>query len=168
MISFLDAALKIFDLDEGRGKPGREGMPYKDSKGFWTIGRGHFIGTSLENLKLSQQVVDDIFFEDLNRCSREARLVLGQVFFYQLSPARKMAILTLFFTMGADKVVDQFDDTIEAIKREDWENVADRIPNWKWAKDVDPKQIPGKGRDDRVIYMFRTGKFHPDYNIKEI
>lgn len=157
---FYTSAKKVFDLDEGCKQ-----SPYKDTKGYWTIGRGHFIGEDIRNLRLSLDMVDRLFFEDFGRCYREAALILGENFFLSLSPARKMAVITLLFTMGGPTVTEQFKETIEAIKAESWDDVANRVFTWKWAKDVDPKQVPGKGRDDRVAYMFRTGEFHPEYGV---
>lgn len=165
-MNFFDIALKVFELDESRGLPGREGMPYRDSKGYWTIGIGHFIGNSLEDLKLPPEVIDELFSQDLARCIREASLVLGKDVFFSQTDARKIAILTLFFTMGATEITQNFGQTMDAIKRGDWDNVAERARGWKWAKDVDPRQRPGEGRDDRIIYMFKTGEFHPDYKVK--
>ncbi len=157
-----DTAKKVFTLDEGV-----KAQPYQDTKGLWTIGIGRLIGPTLYDLKLSDNIIDAIFREDLDRSIREARIVLGTVFFNSQTPARQLAILTLFFTMGGDKVAEQFDDTIQAMKREDWDDVASRCLKWKWARDVDPKQRPGEGRDDRIAFMFSTGLFHKDYKIEE-
>lgn len=161
-MDIVDAARKVFTFDEGC-----KHSPYQDTKGNWTIGIGRLIGDSIYDLKLSNHIIDELFKEDLNRATTEAVLVLGTKCFYDQPPARKLAILTLFFTMGGDKVSEQFENTIAAMKRDDWEDVANRVFTWKWAKDVDPKQRPGEGRDDRVAFMFRFGEFHPDYGVKE-
>jgi GH24 family phage-related lysozyme (muramidase) len=164
-MDFSQKAIKVFDLDEGKGKPGRPGQPYLDSKGYWTIGRGHFIGKDLTALKLPDFIIDALFFHDISRCIKEAEIVFGKDFFESLPDARKLAIITLFFTMGGTKVTSQFDETIQVIQRREWDNVARRVFTWQWARDVDPKQRPGEGRDDRVAYMFKTGEFPPEYGI---
>lgn len=164
-MKFLEAAAKVFKLDEGDGEPGREGMPYRDSKGFWTIGRGHFIGKNLEDLRLPSDVIQALFEDDLERVHNEACELFGDGFFYALESPRRLAILTMFFTLGAEGF-SKFHETIAAIKAEDWDTVSARILQTKWAKDVDPKQRKEEGRDDRVAYMFRTGRFHPDYGVE--
>lgn len=164
-MKFEEKAIKVFDLDEGKGSPNRPGQPYLDSKGYWTIGRGHFIGKDLTTLKLPNFIIDLLFEHDLMRCIRESQLVFGAAFFESLSDARKMAIITLFFTMGGSKVTNQFQDTIEKILQRDWEDMAKRVLKWQWARDVDPRQRPGEGRDDRISYMFKTGEFHPEYKL---
>ena len=152
---------KVFTLDEGS-----ENRPYKDSQEYWTIGKGHLIGANLENLYLSDHVINEIFKEDIEKTIKFAKDSVGEEFFEQLCEPRKIAILSMLFTLGPNKW-EKFFETKEAIKACDWEEVSKRILQSKWAKDVDPKQRPDQGRDDRIAYMFKYGKFHPDYKIKE-
>ena len=107
-----------------------------------------------------------MFKEDLAVSVREAKLVVGSVFFDSLSLARQIALTSMLYTLGRNKFL-KFEETIEAMKREDWDEVAHRVLSAKWARDVDPKQRPGIGRDDRIALMFKTGEFHPEYNIGE-
>jgi len=165
-VEFYDAALRVFELDEGSGQPGKDGIPYKDTKGYWTIGRGHLIGESLTDLKLSSRMIEELFKEDLGTAIREARLVVGSLFFDGLTPARQVALVSMLYTLGRNKFL-RFEETIDAIKRNDWQEVGRRVLASKWASDVDPKKRLGIGRDDRVAYMFVTGDFHPYYGIKE-
>lgn len=161
---FYVIALKVFNLDEGNGLQGRVGRPYKDSAGFWTIGRGHLIGESLTELRLSEYMIEELFKEDLATAIREARLVVGGLFFDSLEDARKIALISMLYTLGRNRFL-KFEHAIEAIRNRDWESAASHILDSKWARDVDPHQVPGRGRDDRVAYMFRTGKFPEDYKI---
>lgn len=160
-MEFYHAATKVFDLDEGV-----QAKAYRDSKGLWTIGRGHLIGEHLADLKLSQHIIDELFKEDLSIAVREAKLVVGSVFFESISLARQIALTSMLYTLGHNKFL-KFEETIEAMKREDWDEVAHRILSAKWARDVDPRQRPGEGRDDRVAYMFKFGTFPPEYKIGE-
>lgn len=160
-----DAAARIFDLDEGRGLPGREGMPYQDTKGNWTIGKGHLIGKYITDLKLSSHMIEELFKEDVNKAINESIDVVGADFYAALTPARQLALVSMLFTLGENKFL-KFNETIAAMKRHDWDEVAKRILQSKWARDVDPKQREKVGRDDRVAYMFQTGEYHPDYGIK--
>lgn len=158
-MTFYRAAAKVFDLDEGTKK-----KVYKDSKGYWTIGRGHLIGSSLENMELPPEVIEVLFYHDLGKAIYSARQIFGNQFFDAQLPARKMAIVSMLFTLG-EEGFRQFNETIEQIKLENWSNVAERILKTKWARDVDPKQREGFGRDDRISYMFKTGEFHPEYKV---
>lgn len=158
-MKFFEAAAKVFTLDEGK-----KDKPYKDSKGLWTIGIGHLIGNSLTELRLSRQVIELIFQEDLAIAISDARFVVGEAFFEALLPARKIALISMLYTLGRHKFL-MFDETIEAIKEYNWDKVASNILKAKWASDVDPKKRPGIGRDDRIAYMFKTGEFHEDYKI---
>jgi len=165
-LEFYDAVARVFDVDEGTGVPGKEGIPYKDTKGYWTIGRGHLIGESLTDLKLSRHIVEELFKEDLAIAIRESRLVVGSLFFDSLAPARQVALISMLYTLGRNKFL-RFEETIDAIKRNDWQEVGRRVLASKWARDVDPRQRVGVGRDDRVAHMFITGEFHPYYGIEK-
>lgn len=159
-IDFFDAASKIFKHDESD-----RNYPYKDSKGYWTIGRGRLIGEELTELKISDHIIEELFKEDLATAIREARFVLGNSFFDSLNQPRQLAVVSMLYTLGQNKFL-KFEETIDAMKQNDWDEVARRILAAKWSRDVDPKQRPGVGRDDRIAYMFRTGQFHPDYGVK--
>lgn len=156
--------IKVFKLDEGDGPPGMHGKAYQDSKGYWTIGRGHLIGAKLTDLKISQHIIEELFKEDFNEALEEAVSVMGQAFFDSLEEPRKVALVTMLYTLGRHRFL-LFHETISAMKRRNWDEVSNRILSTKWARDVDPKQQPGKGRDDRIAYMFKTGDYHPDYGI---
>lgn len=158
-MDFFDAASKVFKLDEGNSN-----YPYKDSKGYWTIGRGRLIGKNLTELKISDHIIEELFKEDLATAVREARLVVGDRFFNSLPQARQLALVSMLYTLGQNKFL-KFEETIDAMKRNDWEEVSRRILAAKWARDVDPYQRPGVGRDDRIAYMFKTGEFHPEYKL---
>lgn len=159
-MEFFEKADIVFTLDEGNRQ-----TPYKDSKGFWTIGKGHLIGERLEDFKLTQQMVNHLFREDLARAIAGARLIFGVQFFDELDDVRKIAILTLLYTLGYRKLL-QFKETVPAIMNKDWKKVHDLLLSTKWAKDVDPQQRKNIGRDDRIAQMFLTGKFPEYYGIR--
>ena len=159
MDDFFDAATRVFRLDEGE-----RNYPYKDINGYWTIGRGHLIGKLLADLRISDNIINELFREDLAVAIKEARFVVGDAFFNKISDARKMALVSMLYTLGRNKFL-KFEETIEAMLKEDWDTVAVRILQTKWAVDVDPKRRENLGRDDRIAYMFKTGEFHPDYGV---
>ena len=140
--------------------------PYKDSLGNWTIGIGHLIGDNIQNLKITDKIASLLFRRDLSDAIETATTIFGQEFFNSLEIGRKAAILILCFTLGKVKLL-KFTETVPAIKAKEWDKAAELIKNTKWALDVDPRQRLGKGRDDRVSYMLRTGLIDKEYQIKE-
>jgi lysozyme len=152
-------AYKVLLLDEGK-----RNKPYKDSKGLWTIGIGRLIGAKLEDLTLSDYMIGEMFAEDIDKHWAEACDIFGAEFLAELEDARQIAILSLLFTLGKTKFLT-FTSTIPAIKAKDWDRAAALLMSSKWAKDVDPRQLTGKGRDDRIAQMLKSGKFPKDYGI---
>jgi lysozyme len=155
-------ALQVLRLDEGMGLPGRAGMPYKDSKGYWTIGIGHLIGPFLTELKLSENIIMELFKEDLSIAIDSAKLLLKDGLWERMGVARKVAMVSMLYTLGINKF-SKFKETLDLINNERWGDVAEHILTLKWAKDIDPRQRPGVGRDDRIAHMFRTDTLHEDY-----
>lgn len=154
----LKASKKVLTFDEGYSN-----RPYKDTKGYWTIGVGHFIGADLENFKVSNAVVDVMLKEDIEAHLSYVQGVFGLQFFNSLDIVRQVALLSLGFNLGVNLL--QFKNTIELIKQRKWGEACVNLAKSKWAKDVDPKQITGKGRDDRIIYMLKEGKFPQEYGL---
>jgi len=149
---------KVFIADEGEHL-----KAYTDSKGFWTIGIGHLLpDDSFNDFEITKDISDTFFVADIAQATLDACLLLGKKTFYSLNLARRIAVLTLAFTLGRKKLA-KFTETLPAIRFGKWEKAAELLLKTKWAEDVDPRKRLGKGRDDRVAYMLRTGEIHPDY-----
>lgn len=147
-------------LDEGK-----RNTPYKDSKNFWTIGVGFFIGEKLENLKLSDAVIDLMLEEKLEKACSDAVKVFGEQF-ESFTDARKNAIVNLIFNMGLgnqDRGFLSFVQTIPYIKQGLWHLAARNLSKSLWALDVDPLRRKNQGRDDRIVHMIESGEYHPEY-----
>jgi len=155
-------ARKVLVYDEGLRLE-----PYKDSKGLWTIGIGRLIGARLEDLKLTRDEAYALLECSIESHWKEAEALFGKEFLEALEPARQVAILSLVYNLGAHKLKTQFVQTVPAIRKQDWKEVSRLLSLSKWARDVDPKQRPGLGRDDRITYMFRTGEFPREYGIDQ-
>lgn len=155
---FRALSARVLDLDEGF-----KTMPYLDSKGYWTIGRGHYIGKDISLLKLPASVVEALFDEDLEVHLDLTIRVFGKEFFNSLDTARQVGLFCLAFNMGMR--IYSFNHTIELIKQSEWTEAANNLRASKWARDVDPKNRHGIGRDDRVIGMIEFGTFDKAYNI---
>lgn len=157
MDTLLQAARRVFAIDEGD-----RSQPYRDSGGNWTIGRGRLIGENLTDLALSRDIIEAMFKEDFFKAVAAARVVLGAEFYDTQNLPRQIAIATLTFTLGQAGFA-KFHETIAAMKAGDWGKAADRILATKWSRDVDPRQRINKGRDDRIAFMLKEGKFHEEY-----
>lgn len=147
---------KTLELDEGF-----ENGPYKDTKNYWTIGVGHFIGHDLKRLKLCDDAIRAQLQHDMKSHWQIAVDIFGDEYLQALPVGRQCAIMALCFNLGSK--FKTWTNTIALIKDGQWARVADLLLAYKWAKDVDPRQRKGQGRDDRVSYMFRTGELHPEY-----
>ena len=157
-MSFTDLARNILNLDEGRHYE-----PYLDTKGNWTIGVGHLIGKDLQDLKLSWNVVEAMLQDSIEIALESCDRVLGE-HFHNASEARQLALLSMMFNLGETKFL-KFTKMIAAIKASDWTKAAFEALDSKWAKDVDPKQRYGAGRDDRIAFMLKTGELHDYYKL---
>lgn len=144
---------EIIKLDEGF-KP----TIYQDGEGFWTIGWGHYIGASTENLRISRAVAQALFNEDWQEALESAWKIWGKDFIQALPAGRFVACLTLAWNLGEYKLRKVFTKTTPAIGRGDWQQAANFMrENKKWFAQL-------KGRAERVCYMLETGNVHPYYS----
>lgn len=155
---FRALSARVLKIDEGV-KP----SPYLDSNGFWTIGVGHFIGLDFKKLVLPPEAVEIILNRDIEIHLDLTVRVFGKQFFNSLDEVRQVGLFSLAFNMGAR--IYTFKETIGLIKQSRWGEAANNLRVSKWARDVDPKQREGIGRDDRIIAMIEFGIFDKAYNI---
>ena len=154
--SWEDEARTVLGLDEGLSL-----TPYKDTKGNWTIGVGYLIGKELTDLKLSLPVVYAMLSEKMCEAMADLHSVFGGAF-NSFERGRQLALLSMMYSLGRTRFLG-FVKMIAAVKAGDWKQAAIESLDSKWARDVDPRQRPGVGRDDRVAFMLRTGEVHPEY-----
>lgn len=150
---------QVLRMDEGV-----HNKPYKDTKNLWTWGVGRLIGATLDNIHISDTIVDIMLEEDIKTAVADACVIIGEDNWNKLGEARQVALISLLFTLGRTKF-NKFRNTIDAIKKEDWNRASEGVLDSKWAIDVDPKQRAGVGRDDRVAYMLKLNKFPKDYDV---
>jgi GH24 family phage-related lysozyme (muramidase) len=83
-----------------KANEGVKNKPYKDSKGFWTVGIGHLMTPaeqkSMIGRTLSDQEVNDLFARDLASKAKMAKRELGKAY-DTLPKEAKVAILDGFF-----------------------------------------------------------------------
>lgn len=138
--------------------------PYRDRYNNWTIGVGYFIGPNLENLKISSDVALQMLEEKIFEAEKDVELVFGEDLFASFTDARKTAIVSMMFTLGLNRF-QKFYMMINSIRQGNWRDAASHAKNSKWAHDVDPKNQEGKGRDDRLANMIRSGEYDEYYKI---
>lgn len=151
---------QVIILDEGI-----KNAPYKDTKGNWTIGIGYYIGKDIENLRLSSGACIYLMREKLQEAENIANKIFTKPLIATIAPARRAVILSLIYNMGEMRF-RTFKHMIEAILSGDWDRAAEELRDSKWARDVDPKEISGQGRDDRLVSMLETGVYGEEYGIK--
>lgn len=99
---------------------GFQESPYRDDKGYWTIGYGHFMGNG--GCRISPFIADAILVEDLHK-ARFEYFALG---WDHLSPTREDVVIELIFWHGFRGFL-KFKKCIAAIERSDWETAADEM-----------------------------------------
>lgn len=124
-----DAGKKILAQQEGLVL-----HPYKDSEGWWTIGRGHLIDNR-KGGRISLAAADFIFDEDI---LEKEKIALSQLdWFASLDAVRKDAIVNLLFNMGLGGLLS-FTNTLKAIKEQRWQDAAAGFSKSLWARQVGP------------------------------
>lgn len=121
---------------------GFSATPYRDSVGVWTIGYGTNITKITENealLLLHSRLIDAA--DDLTK------------FFpwvTDLDDTRLNVLINMVYNLGIDKF-SQFHDTIDAVKRKDWQAAHDGMLASLWAQQVGPRAV-------RLAGMMLTGE----------
>lgn len=142
-----------------------------DTEGYLTIGIGHnciahpINGVEKVGDKISQELVDDLFYVDVNshvdQFSRRCPWVS------QLNSSRQAVLFNMAFNMGIPKLM-KFSPTFDVIQAGDYKNAAWRLLNTnKWAKQVGdyaPDSPRGKkngrpGRAWELAKQMETGEW---------
>lgn len=138
------------------------GYPYDDATGKTvpapvgklSIGIGH----NLDAAHLCNAAIKAQFEHDLRTAQAIARRVLGPMPYDRLSQFRRLAVINLAFSLG-EAGLSKFKDTLAAIRAEDWEKAGSQLKQSLWWRQVDPKQVKGLGRDDRVFKLLVHDSF---------
>jgi len=99
---------------------GFKAEPYRDDKGNWTIGWGHFLGNG-QTCRISPQVAEMILEEDIHRATFDY-LSLG----WELNQIRQEVIVEAIFWFGFRGFL-RFKKCIAAIEREAWGTASDEL-----------------------------------------
>lgn len=129
---------KQLSLDEGKRK-----RLYQDSVGKATIG----VGRNIEDKGLRDDEIALMLSNDIDEAEAECRA--NCPWFNQLNDVRQEVLVNMCFNMGWP-VLSQFRNTLDAVRRGDYEAAAKGMLASKWASQV-------KGRAIRLAEEMRTG-----------
>lgn len=136
---------------------GQVNYPYKDSRGFWTIGIGHLIGDGSDaalarsgyskytkDNPMPDEEVSTLFQKDLDKHKKIAE---SYPFYEGMSDEGKKAILDLTFNMGDfynKKKPDgsyEWRNLREQLNRGDWNAAADNLASSAYARQVGNRAV---------------------------
>lgn len=134
-----DKLLKQLDLHEGL-----ELKPYKDTVGKLTIG----VGRNLTDRGITKDEAYYLLRNDVAIAITDLDKNLS--WWKNLDEIRQRVLADMCFNLGISKLLG-FKNTLELIRKGDYETAASAMLNSLWAKQV-------KGRATRLANMMRTGK----------
>lgn len=126
------------------GQEGLELRPYRDSRGFLTIGYGR----CLETRGITEKEADLLLENDIANAETGANTLQ---WFEDLDTVRQDVVVVMIFNLGLEGFLD-FKNTISALKAHDWERAANAMLASAWAIQVGH-------RADTLSIMLRTGKY---------
>jgi lysozyme len=135
-------------LDEGRVL-----RAYKDTRGNWTVGIGHYLGTnpSYADTVITDEQCDEIFDEDFEDAVKGARQAFPA--FEGLDGPRKGALVNMSFELGW-KTLSTFHTFLNYIDMNQYKEAAIDLLNTAYAK-----QVPARAK--RIAYRIKNGDYAP-------
>lgn len=107
---------------------GCRAVPYKDSRGIWTVGYGHNLTVGgLSSAAMEQILRDDLF-------NVETELLVFPVY-HRLSKPRQGVLLNMGFNLGVAGLAG-FRQMFEALEVGDYDAAATHMLDSQWAKQV--------------------------------
>lgn len=140
---YQDSARRMLCFEEGV----RE-RPYRDTKGFLTIGAGR----NLDAVPLNEEEIRVLLDNDIMRAVKAARAIYGKIFFDTLICTQQLALINLAFNLG-EVGLSKFIETNALIKEQKWAEAADRL----LTKTLYATQVPK--RAERIATMLREEVF---------
>lgn len=127
-------------------------VAYRDTKGYWTVGYGHFLDqhTNWKGHKISTEEAEDLLESDL--AGSETSCTYLPEWKSLDTDCRKNAVIELVFNMGLEKW-KQFAKTRLDIQNQNWQVAHDELLNSIWATQV------GKTRSNRLANYLLTGQY---------
>ena len=132
-------------IDSVKQHEGLRLRAYQDTAGVWTIGYGR----NLQTLRIDAETAEQWLREDLQAALEDAKRF--PEFKYLDTQARRNVFVEMCFNLGATRLA-LFTKMLAAIRKQDWERVADEMLDSKWARDV-------KGRARTLAEIMRRGHY---------
>lgn len=132
---------------------------YRDSRGYWTIGIGHLLGSTPRMSSITEEECEALFTVDVREATDVCRRVFGATLLTPMwaewNDARMRALVNMAFNRGEGHMRESTTITpaIRAALGSDynnWKAVADAIKASPWATQVG-------ARAARLAKMFDTG-----------
>lgn len=114
--------------------------PYKDIKGNYTIGYGHYLGKKdSDAIKyrngITQRQAHDLLVQDMKRTYNDFVLLLQKKQAVNLTVEQQRVLYEMAFTMGVDKL-STFEQLWKSVKRDNPKKFKREIQNSLWYKQV--------------------------------
>lgn len=131
---------------------------YKDTRGFWTAGYGHFLDQSKDwtGITFDQSTIDNWLGCDVDQAQANCRSLLEWP--SMDFDARQNALVELVFNMGLSKWRG-FIHTRDALAHKQWQMAYDGLLDSLWAHQVQPDGFDKPGRATRIGQYILTGEF---------
>ena len=128
-----DSGIERLKLDEGY----RDSV-YRDTEGHPTAGYGHKI-TPQDNLNvgdpISREKANEWFRSDVQQATQDARRVLGEQYWNQLSPNRRDVLINMAYNLGGTGL-SGFRRMLSAVRNGDYNTAAAEMMDSRWHRQV--------------------------------
>lgn len=125
---------------------GKRAKPYRDTAGKLTAG----IGRNLDDVQLSDDEIELMFANDVDRAITRAMNTVGSAAFGRLNDARQEVLVNMAFNLGA-RGLSRFVKFIAALEAGDYERAADEMVDSKWYNQVGDRGV-------RLEAQMRSGR----------
>lgn len=146
-------------LDDLKQAEGFRRTAYKDTKGFWTGGYGHFLipqSSDWEGQSFDQDTIDNWLSADVDTAAASARSLVEWP--SMDSDARQNALVELVFNMGLG-TWKLFSLTRAALAHKQWQMAYNGLLDSRWAREVQPDGFTSAGRATRIASYLLNGAF---------
>lgn len=120
---------------------GFKGIPYKDTRGFLSIGYGFNLDSLVMPRIVADFWLDYLLRECIKQCSENIK------FFYALDEARKFVLISMAYNMGITGLLG-FHGMLKALEMKDYEAAAAEMEDSQWYR-----QVPGRVRKLKSIML---------------
>lgn len=126
-----------------KGEEGLSLVPYRCSRGYWTVGRGHRLTNGATSTAISEEFADVLFESDLSDAIRGATAFCGAEHFEQLSCARQHALVDLCFNLGFAGLC-RFKRFRQAVLSGNWETASHELEDSAYFS-----QVPNRAKRNK-------------------